>query len=167
MRIVIILSIVQTASIVLLLVRAGQLETGIEEMAHAQTAALNTRTAVSPEATTTLVQPDPLAIEPLLRGIVREELDAAMTTISATQLSPTSAAEPAPAPAAKQEGANDHYRLDIVSGEIDYYVSQGSISDHEMSDLQMKISGLNESGRKLMMQRLLRAMNSGGLQGRL
>lgn len=64
-------------------------------------------------------------------------------------------------------GSDLEYQRDHVSQKIDYYSSVGSISDLEMQQLQMDIARLDEAGRKEMLRRLIGALNSGSLEGRL
>lgn len=56
---------------------------------------------------------------------------------------------------------------DFVLGQLDYYSSVGSISSADMAQLHMAIAKLDERGRREMMSRLNRALNSGTLKADL
>lgn len=57
--------------------------------------------------------------------------------------------------------------FDLVDQEVDFYINHGAISNQEMSNLQLEIAKLDPSGKKQAMSRLVKAINSGQLDGRL
>lgn len=82
------------------------------------------------------------------------------------------------APATTDDASPSHYianetpaeyveRRDNVSDLIDYYRRVGSISEQDMSRLQIDIARLRESDREQLMMELVRAMNEGSIDGRL
>jgi len=105
-----------------------------------------------------------------LRRVIREEMAAAgMGRASAS-------AEPAPAaaqPAAAQAAASPPVpvsspeQVDFVNRRMDDYIRAGVISQSEMTRLQIDIARLDPVARRAAMQKLVRAMNSGALDGRL
>ena len=117
--------------------------------------------------------PPPLAEEPKavtptdvdidekkLRRIIRSELEA-------HTLSLVEALQESPEPVAEVDRVENAKRLDIVQQELAYYLDAGKIADNEMRDLQQKISVLDQESSMLMLGELVRALNSGDLQGRL
>ncbi len=169
MKIVIILCTLQIAVVAGLLFKLDQLETKVSDLALRQSAIKATRPGGIPskESTSATPQPDMQAVASLLRGIVQEELDFALITLSKPQTPRPATTAPAFARVEEQADAEYQYQLEVMSAEIDNYVSRGSISDAEMADLHMQLTRLDDNGRKKMMRKLVRAMNSGGLEGRL
>jgi hypothetical protein len=97
-----------------------------------------------------------------LRQIIREEL--------AAQL------DGRPGPDEKVDAvivsnAADHseiqYQRELVAQQLEYHTSVGSISDADMQKLQGDIAMLDAAGRTEMLGKLTRALNTGGLDGRL
>ena len=105
---------------------------------------------------------DPLAAsgEELLRRIIREELSAQPLGESDPDHSGV-AVVPTVDPAEMQR------RRDAIDQQIDYYSSIGQISETEMQALQAEIATLDTSGRREMLGKLTRAMNSGSIRGHL
>ena len=98
--------------------------------------------------------------EERLRQIVREEL--------AAHSSRSSRQDPATAPDARPSDATgDPSQREHVEQQIDYYVGLGQISDNDMQRLQAGIVKLDIGARRQMMSKLVRALNSGELKGRL
>ena len=100
--------------------------------------------------------------EDRLRQIIRDELSAQLDGIFATdkQSDAVIAAE-------LPDSAENQYQRDLVVEQLQYHTSVGSISEADMSRLQMEIAKLDDSGRKEMLQMLTQALNSGDLEGRL
>ena len=100
--------------------------------------------------------------EERLRRIVREELaqqhnrPASGHDMSAAQAAPPRAAT-----------AADLQRRDNIAQRIEAYAAMGAISDTQMMELQTDIARLDPASRRQMMSRLVRALNSGDLKGRL
>jgi hypothetical protein len=61
----------------------------------------------------------------------------------------------------------DPYQVEYVSQQIDYFVSVGTITSTEMTRLQSDIARLTGMERQRLLQRLVAALNSGQLKGRL
>ena len=101
-------------------------------------------------------------IEPRLRTIVREELAAQLADLRTanTQVATAIAAE-------ELDEGEYQYRVSSVSQQLDIYESVGSISEDDMHKLQSEIMTLNEADREEALSRLVRALNSGALKGRL
>ena len=160
------LSVLQFAAIAALLFKFVSLESSMDALAIAQS-----NTAIR-ESATSLALAVPITSqatarpsEEQLRNIVREELAAALLAFPTPQ---TSQQSPTVALRADSEARREsEYQRELVENKIDDYVTQGSISDQEMSDLQMQLVKLDHSGRKLVLRKLTKALNSGDLEGRL
>lgn len=100
------------------------------------------------------------ASEALLRRIIREELAAQGVNDPETERSGNNAVAPT-------DPADTRDRRDSVARQIDYYASLGEISDKEMLTLQAEIAKLDPSGRREMLGKLTRALNSGAIRGHL
>ena len=94
-----------------------------------------------------------------MRRVIREELAAAAAAPVAAQVSPTSATSESPATSAAQ--------VELVNRHVDQYLQAGVISESEMARLQSDIAALDPAARRAAMQRIVRALNSGALDGRL
>lgn len=55
----------------------------------------------------------------------------------------------------------------MIEQRIDAYSAAGSITDSQMQELQAEIAQLDEASRRQMMSRLVRALSSGDIKGRL
>jgi hypothetical protein len=169
MRILAVLVALQTAAIAALLMKIDALEDSVTAISLAQSSdliieAAGERTVENPS---TAVQLDTHLIQSELRGIVRDELAAAHAAYFPAQYPQRERAEPESEHGGGEKAREYQQQLEIVSGDIDYYVSEGSISEAEMAALQIQLAKLDLSGRKQMMRKLLDALNSGDLAGRL
>jgi hypothetical protein len=63
--------------------------------------------------------------------------------------------------------ASSAEQIELVNRRVDDYISAGVISESEMARLQGDIARLDPAARRAAMQRLVRALNSGALDGRL
>ena len=97
--------------------------------------------------------------ESQLRQIIREELASVAIESSQPVLQTTQ-------PDA-QSVQRSTQQLEEVDGAISYFVSVGSISEIQMSNLQASIAQLDEENRKLMLKKLMTALNTGLIDGRL
>ena len=97
-----------------------------------------------------------------LRQIIREELGAQLDGRSGSNIDMD-----APIASNATDNTEIQYQRDLVAQQLDYHTSVGSISDTDMQKLQGEIAKLDEAGRKEMLGKLVRALNSGGLDGRL
>jgi hypothetical protein len=101
------------------------------------------------------------ADEQMLRRIIREELAAQFASSPASQGAQGSNA------VLEQSYAADRARqLAAVSAQLDQHIAAGSISDADMAALQMEIGKLDKKGQHDMLSKLMKALNSGALQGR-
>jgi hypothetical protein len=101
-----------------------------------------------------------------LRQIIREELRYLTAAIreeaqESAQLAETAALAPV------EDAQAGLYQREIVDQQIEYYRSQGTISDSEMAALENEIAKLNSSDRQPMLSKLIRAMNAGEIHGKL
>jgi hypothetical protein len=164
-RVLTALSALQIAVLIVLIFRLVSLEDIIESL---EVAALHTtETGATPQpsaANRSRTAPAATSVdEEQLRRIIREEL----ATISMRN----SAADPtidAGSPEQRSDEDIDHEeRRASVDSKIDHYIAQGAISESEMSDLQQEIAGLDEAGRRQALRKLVKALNSGQLEGHL
>jgi hypothetical protein len=102
------------------------------------------------------------AWEASLRRIVREEMAAAARAGMAP--TPPEATYAGAAPAAPLPNPQ---HLAAVSSQLDYFIGVGSISPSEMAALQSSIARLDDAGRRTMLGKLVRAINTGALKGEL
>ena len=100
--------------------------------------------------------------EDRLRQIIREELGAQLDGQAATHRQ----MDPVIAPGSA-EYAELEYQRELVSQQLEYYSSIGSITDTEMAKLQTDIAKLDATSRTEMLRQLVGAVNSGRLEGRL
>lgn len=98
-----------------------------------------------------------------LRAIIREEL----SRLQGQLATPVEASPTAPAPARRRDPAADRQRSEAVAQQIEAYSSVGAITDTQMQELQADIAQLDDASRKQMLSKLLRALNSGDIKGRL
>jgi hypothetical protein len=100
--------------------------------------------------------------EAQIRRVLREELAASTAAIVAASGAPAPGrADLPPAPAASPA------EVALVNSQLDRYIQAGVISNSEMARLQSEIGKLDPAARRAAMQKLVRAMNSGALDGRL
>ena len=95
-----------------------------------------------------------------LRKIIREELAVHTAEIAASQTAEKSntAVESVREPGSKQQ-------LAAVNRQLDDYIGAGVISESEMAAFQGDLATLDKAGRKEILGKLVRAMNSGSLKG--
>jgi hypothetical protein len=95
-----------------------------------------------------------------LRRIVREELAPLIAGLAGADGAKSQVA------AARSEADNKR-QLDLVTQQLDRYIRDGVISDADMASLQIEIGKLDNAGRHEMLSKLVGAINSGTLHGRL
>jgi len=100
--------------------------------------------------------------EDRLRQVIREELSAQYDG----KLGLGSQVDPEIVSSAAEE-AKIEYQREFVSQQLEYFASVGSISDTDMQKLQADIAKLDDVGRKEMLRKLTRSLNSGRIEGRL
>jgi hypothetical protein len=158
-HLIVLLSLAQTALLVVLLLKFANLEQQRPDSTAAQEQAASMDI---PPATHPLTDPPAESAQPLsesrLRQIVREELRA---QLDQSQISPE-AGEDTPLPASPEEY---QYRLDAAMETLDNYLKRGEISNAEMADLQSEIAFLDKNGRRQMLSLLARTMSTGELKG--
>ena len=113
------------------------------------------RAANPPMATVSAVAPG--IDEQRLRAVIREEFARGQVAIEAL---PAAASQP-------RNASADRQRREVVEQRIEAYSSAGAITEAQMAELQAEIAKLDESSRKEMMSRLVRALNAGDIKGRL
>lgn len=100
--------------------------------------------------------------EAQLRLVIREELAAAAGSPGSVPGSHPAGAGPGPT-----DPGDAQARVELVNRKVDDYIRAGTISDSEMALLQSEIATLDPAARTAAMQKLVRSMNSGALDGRL
>ena len=98
--------------------------------------------------------------EDRLREIIREELSARLGDVADAQNSSV----PAPSPVSEAEYV---YRRELVAQKLQYYANVGQVTGPEMIELEGQIAGLSEEDRPVMLKELIRALNTGAIDGRL
>jgi hypothetical protein len=97
-----------------------------------------------------------------MRRVIREEIVAASAAKVPVQGRPArNPAEIPPTPVASPA------QVALVNRRVDDYIQAGVISESEMVRLQSDIARLDPAARRASMQKLVRALNSGALDGRL
>lgn len=98
--------------------------------------------------------------EQKLRNIVREELQAQLSELAISE-------KPVPDNTVSEtvSDAEYQYRFEAVAQNLEYFLEKGRISDAEMSSIQADIARLDPEGRRQMMGQLVRAINSGEIEG--
>jgi hypothetical protein len=100
--------------------------------------------------------------EVALRRIIREELATHPVAVAASQNPPESNAAAAPA-----SPADSKRQYERVNQQVDNYIRAGAISQADMAALQGEIGLLDKAGQHEMLGKIVRAINSGALDGRL
>ncbi len=158
----IIVALIQFVVLVMIFLRVAAVEAelaSIKDAQHYQVRGDDPATTVEPARTS---QRDALVLEEQFRQIIREELSAHLRDSSAAAQRFDTPVTSAPIDTVQMQ-----VRRDLVSQQIEYYSSVGQISDLDMQKLQTDIARLDPAGRREMMSRLVREMNSGRLEGRL
>ena len=161
MKTITILSLVQTAILLILLGKIVffEEESTISGDAEQYASVNNPFDAPSTDGhVATAYYPD----ENQLRQIIREELGAQLDGRSGPDEETDSF---------KESNTSDHpeyqYQRELVAEQLEFHTSVGSISDTDMQRLQGDIAKLDAAGQKEMLGRLTRALNAGQLDGRL
>jgi hypothetical protein len=154
MRTLTILSVLQTVGIAVLVVHAfGPRQPAAPEQhpPNSSAAPLSPASPASSSGAASSVG------EERLRAIVREELARLQSQGNAS-----SSVESQP-----RNPSVDVFQRDAVAQQIEAYRGAGTITDAQMQELQTNIAQLDEASRKQMMSKLIRALNSGEIKGRL
>ena len=136
------------------MITAGQAEPAEEETSAAPT---------GPRVVDSNQAADVLTAEQA-RKIVREELRA---QIGALAYSAGAAGADLTAPPDPYDEIDYQQQYELVDQELDFFINQGTISDADMAALQLEIAKLDPEGREEMLRRIVKALNSGELDGRL
>lgn len=81
---------------------------------------------------------------------------------------PATASDALPAVSASpRDPQADLERREAIAQQIETYRGLGTITDAQMQELQAEIAHLDAASRSQMMSRLIRALNSGDIKGRL
>jgi hypothetical protein len=170
MKILTVLCVLQLAALLGLFFKFNTLENSMHRLALADHALASSEPRTTPPPRTlgpANARFTPAKIEQL-RGMVREELAIALQSVAPTEQSAKRlSSAPAQQTGDQHKAAEYAYEREIAQNEIAYFVSRGSISESEMAGLQIQISKLDQAGRKEMLRELVKAMNSGDLEGRL
>jgi hypothetical protein len=162
MKTMIILGLIQTA---LLLFLFGKFVLFEEELIPASHVSQDTSVGDNTDKTQPLIKSGSSYVyldEDLLRQIIREELAAQSNQRSGSVGQMDIVFEPSPA-----EKANNQYQRDLVTQQLEYHTSVGSISNTDMQKLQGEIAKLDAAGQTEMLSKLTGALNSGKLEGQL
>lgn len=160
MKTLVALVVLQTAILILLLIRLNDLdgETAAVQRTEPEMVYVQPSSAQQPTPVTVTGYTD----EDRLREIIREELLLVLEDVRALAGNADASAD-----RPLQSGLGYERQRDAVAQSVDYYVSVGRITEREMSQLQMDIAQLNPDDRRAMMGAIVRAMNNGKLDGRL
>jgi hypothetical protein len=97
-----------------------------------------------------------------MRRVIREELTMAAAAAPAAHGPPTAGSVASTAaPIASPE------QVEFVNRRVDEYIRAGVISESEMTRLESEIATLDPAARRAALQKIVRAMNTGALEGRL
>ena len=153
MRTLIALSVLQTVGIAALVMHAfGAKHSPDPE----QRPSISSAAAISPASSGPTSGAAPNVREERLRTIVREELARLQSSAQGTSLE----AQP-------HNPSTDLHQREAVAQQIEAYRGAGAITDAQMQELQADIAQLDDASRKQMMSKLIRALNSGEIKGRL
>ena len=151
------LSVLQTIGLAVLIIQLF----GNGRQSAPERQAQNAGAATSPQS---MHAPDGDALfadEKRLRNIVREEL-------ARLQVPPNTPSSASPARRVHARDEPTHLQQQqLIAQQIETYRAVGAITDEQMQELQVDIAQLDEESRREMMSRLIRALNSGELKGRL
>lgn len=157
MKTLITLSVLQTIGLAVLIIQlfGNGRQSAPERQAQKAGAATSPQSMHAPDGDALF------ADEKRLRNIVREEL-------ARLQVPPNAPSSASPARRAHARDESTHLQQQqLIAQQIETYRAVGSITDEQMQELQFDIAQLDEESRREMMSRLMRALNSGELKGRL
>jgi uncharacterized small protein (DUF1192 family) len=157
-----VIALIQLAAIILLYNKMAAVENGVAAAISTKQIELQQEYPSQTEASINPDHANVLPVEERLRQIIREELSMQLADLprrdqprdAAVAINSTSEAEM-------------ESQRELISQQLEYYSSVGSISDLEMQLLQTEIAKLDAASRKEMFSQLTRALNSGRLDGRL
>jgi hypothetical protein len=150
MRTLIALSVLQTVGIAALVVHAFGAKHSADPEPRPST---SSAAAISSASSASNVS------EERLRTIVREELARLQSRVQGNASSSLQAQPRSP--------SVDVHQREAVEQQIEAYRGAGAVTDAQMQELLSDIAQLDDASRKQMMSKLIRALNSGEIQGRL
>jgi len=160
------LLLVQIVAIGFLFVRVVSIGESINSMATADTRATGEDVSApqpGPGDADSNQTTDVLSAEQV-RRIVREELRAQIGVLASSAGTTDPDLTMAPDP---YDEIDYQQQYELVDQELEFFINQGTISGAEMAALQQEIAKLDAEGRTEMLRRLVQALNSGELDGRL
>jgi sensor histidine kinase YesM len=159
-QLVMVIVTVQLGAIVLFYAKLGAVEERLASPSATQATETERIDLGSPQVPVRVV--GTLPSEERLRQIIREELKDQLSDLLAGGRSIE--ADDTPSSISEAELGLQQRR---ASEQLQYYASDGRISELEMEQLEMEIANLDAAGRTHMLRQLTRALNSGQLEGRL
>lgn len=156
------IALIQLAAIVLLYNKIAAFENSVADAISTKQMGLQQEYASQSKAPLNSDHANVLRVEERLRQIIREELSTELADLPGMDQQRDAAVA-----AYSRSEAEMESQLELVSQQLEYYSSVGSISDLEMQQLQMDIARLDPAGRTEMLRELVRAINSGRLEGQL
>ena len=157
-----IIAVAQLIAILLIYNKIGAVERDIAAVMSAQQIEVYRNEPAKADTRSHLNDNHAHPTEDRLRQIVREELAAQL----AQQTGPAAPGDPVSA-AGPRDPVEIERQREQVFQQLEYYTSVGRISDMEMQKLQIEIAKLEAAGRNEALRELVRAINSGRLEGRL
>jgi hypothetical protein len=151
------IGVLQTVALLFLSSRVIMLEDEVANYRTDSPAIIDLQTPHS--ARSSAVSVSALPSENRLREIIGEELASQLDGIAFAGAADESKK-------VREQGPAYEQRRQSVAQSVDYYVSIGAIGQQDMWRLQQEIAHLNPDDRKVMMSKLVRAMNNGKLDGR-
>jgi hypothetical protein len=172
MRILAIILLIQSAMVAWLVVRLDAVDRHLVRLsastAPSALAVAPRPPAIPPDGMSADVDGGAASLSPeQIRAIIREELGEWLAAFSNERPVGTSSSDSAPAAHGRRAAAGDPGQTEEVAHALDYYVSVGRISDAEMGRLKSDIARLPDPERRRMLAKLVGALNSGQLEGRL
>ena len=158
MKMLTIIVLVQLLAVALLLVKVFSLDDKLPVPMAEQSVRPSTIAVSAPETGSQIATVH--FPEDRLREIIREELSARLGDVADAQNSSV----PAPSPVSEAEYV---YRRELVAQKLQYYANVGQVTGPEMIELEGQIAGLSEEDRPVMLKELVRALNTGAIDGRL
>lgn len=155
-----VIALIQLAAIFLLYNKIAVVENGVTAAISTKQIELQQEYPSQAEAPINPDHANVLPVEDRLRQIIREELSTQLADLPRRDQPRDAAVATNSTSEAEMESQRE-----LVSQQLEYYSSVGSISDLEMQQLQMDMAKLDDAGRQEMLRELTRALNSGRLKG--
>jgi hypothetical protein len=156
-----VIALIQLAAILLLYYKIAAVENGMAAAISTKQIELQQDYPPQAEVPINADHANVLRGEDRLRQIIREELSTQLADLPRRDQPRDAAFATNSMSQAEMESQRE-----LVSQQLEYYSSVGRISELEMQQLQIEIAKLDEAGRKEVLGELMRALNSGRLEGR-